>query len=115
MPGGISFGPPPLPPPGPSVAAASRFASPGVFLEGPDFYSPDELDYRFEVTDEKAVINVGSVGQPRDRDPRASFVVVHETHIEFVRIDYDIDTTVKKVADNPSLDNFLGTRLIDGR
>jgi diadenosine tetraphosphatase ApaH/serine/threonine PP2A family protein phosphatase len=49
---------------------------PGVFLEGPDFYSPDELEYRFQLSDEKAIINVGSVGQPRDRDPRSSFVVV---------------------------------------
>ena len=88
---------------------------PGVFLEGPDFYSPDELDYKFELSDEKAIVNVGSVGQPRDRDPRSSFVVVHDTHIEFVRLTYDVDTTVKKVAENPALDNFLGTRLLDGR
>jgi diadenosine tetraphosphatase ApaH/serine/threonine PP2A family protein phosphatase len=107
---------------------------PGVFLEGPDFYSPDELDYRFELTDEKAIINVGSVGQPRDRDPRSSFVVVHEKgdvngkqaggtpssgpsgpHIEFVRLPYDVDTTVKKVEAISELDNFLGTRLLDGR
>ena len=58
---------------------------PGVFLEGPDFYSPDELDYKFELTDEKAIINVGSVGQPRDRDPRSSFVVVNETAVELSR------------------------------
>ena len=45
---------------------------PGVFLEGPDFYSPDELDFKFELSDEKAIINVGSVGQPRDRDPRSA-------------------------------------------
>jgi diadenosine tetraphosphatase ApaH/serine/threonine PP2A family protein phosphatase len=88
---------------------------PGVFLEGPDFYSPDELDYRFELSDEKAIVNVGSVGQPRDRDPRSSFVIVHDTHIEFVRKEYDVDTTVRKVSDNPNLDNFLGTRLLDGR
>lgn len=112
---------------------------PGVFLEGPDFYSPDELDYRFDLTDEKAIVNVGSVGQPRDRDPRASFVVYHgsgidfgngsseggreasETevppapYIEFVRLPYDVDTTVKKVEAIEALDNFLGTRLLDGR
>ena len=88
---------------------------PGVFLEGPDFYSPDELDYKFELTDEKAIINVGSVGQPRDRDPRSSFVVVDEQVVEFVRVSYDVDTTVKKVEAIPELDNFLGTRLIDGR
>ncbi len=40
---------------------------------------------------------MGSVGQPRDRDPRTSFVVVTDTHIEFVRLVYDVDTTVKKV------------------
>ena len=88
---------------------------PGVFLEGPDFYSPDELDYKYELTDEKAIVNVGSVGQPRDRDPRSSFVVVTDAYVEFVRIPYDVDTTVRKVNDNPDLDNFLGTRLLDGR
>jgi diadenosine tetraphosphatase ApaH/serine/threonine PP2A family protein phosphatase len=88
---------------------------PGVFLEGPDFYSPDELDYKFELTDEKAIINVGSVGQPRDRDPRSSFVVVTDTAIEFIRVPYDVDATVKKVEAIPELDNFLGTRLLDGR
>lgn len=88
---------------------------PGVFLEGPDFYSPDELDYRFELSDEKAVVNVGSVGQPRDRDPRASFVVLNETSLEFVRIAYDVATTVKKVEAIDELDDFLGARLLDGR
>ena len=88
---------------------------PGVFLEGPDFYSPDELDYHFELTDEKAVVNVGSVGQPRDRDPRSSFVLVHENVIEFVRLEYDVNLTVAKVDAIPELDNFLGTRLLDGR
>jgi diadenosine tetraphosphatase ApaH/serine/threonine PP2A family protein phosphatase len=88
---------------------------PGVFLEGPDFYSPDELDSKFDLTDEKAIVNVGSVGQPRDRDPRSSFVIVSETSIEFVRLPYDIETTVRKVEMIPDLDNFLGTRLREGR
>jgi diadenosine tetraphosphatase ApaH/serine/threonine PP2A family protein phosphatase len=88
---------------------------PGVFLEGPDFFSPDELDYKYEITDEKAIVNVGSVGQPRDRDPRSSFVILNEKTIEFVRLPYDVDTTVKKVEAIPELDNFLGTRLLDGR
>ncbi len=88
---------------------------PGVFLEGPDFYSPDELDFKFELTDEKAIINVGSVGQPRDRDPRSSFVVVADTYIEFVRVAYDVEAVVKKVEAISELDDFLGTRLRDGR
>ena len=88
---------------------------PGVFLEGPDFYSPDELEYRFEFSDEKAIINVGSVGQPRDKDPRASFVIVNDNVIEFVRLEYDVETTVRKVHAIAELDNFLGDRLLDGR
>lgn len=88
---------------------------PGVFLEGPDFYSPDELESKYELTDEKAIVNVGSVGQPRDRDPRASFVVVSDTYVEFVRIPYDVQTTKKKVEQIEDLDNFLGARLEDGR
>ncbi len=88
---------------------------PGVFLEGPDFYTPDELDYRFEVTDEKAIINVGSVGQPRDRDPRTSYVVVDDNQVEFVRLEYDVQTTVAKFAAIPELDGFLAARLLDGR
>jgi diadenosine tetraphosphatase ApaH/serine/threonine PP2A family protein phosphatase len=88
---------------------------PGVFLEGPDFYSPDELDGRFELADEKAIVNVGSVGQPRDRDPRSSFVVVGDDHVEFVRVAYDVETTIRKVEAIEELDKFLGARLRDGR
>jgi diadenosine tetraphosphatase ApaH/serine/threonine PP2A family protein phosphatase len=88
---------------------------PGVFLEGPDFYTPDELENRFLISDEKAIINVGSVGQPRDRDPRSSFVVVTDAFVEFVRVQYDVETTVKKVEQIDELDDFLGARLLDGR
>jgi diadenosine tetraphosphatase ApaH/serine/threonine PP2A family protein phosphatase len=88
---------------------------PGVFLEGPDFYSPDEIDGRFELSDEKAVINVGSVGQPRDRDPRSSFVILGDSYVEFVRVAYDVETTIRKVYGIAELDRFLGDRLRDGR
>jgi hypothetical protein len=36
-------------------------------------------------------------------------------YIEFVRLPYDVETTVKKVEAIPELDDFLGTRLLDGR
>ena len=52
---------------------------PGVFLDDPYFDPPFELPDSpfFELDDERAIINVGSVGQPRDRDPRAGYVLVH--------------------------------------
>ena len=50
---------------------------PGVFLDEPDFYLPDELGGVYPIVeDEKAIINIGSVGQPRDKDNRASYVYV---------------------------------------
>ncbi|MCL2648331.1 MAG: metallophosphoesterase, partial [Phycisphaerales bacterium] len=51
---------------------------PGVFVPDPDFYSPEELSNRFTISGERAMINVGSVGQPRDRNPFASFVILHD-------------------------------------
>jgi predicted phosphodiesterase len=88
---------------------------PGVFLEGPDFYSPEELDNRFELGSERAVVNVGSVGQPRDRDPRSSYVLFDGSVVQFVRVSYDVEKTIKRVEAVPELDNFLGARLRDGR
>ncbi|MDY6913096.1 MAG: metallophosphoesterase family protein [Planctomycetota bacterium] len=89
---------------------------PGVFLDTPDFYSPDELEGVFEIDDNrKAMINVGSVGQPRDRNNRASYVVVEPGLVRFVRVDYDVDTVVQKVLAVPELDDYLGLRLREGR
>jgi predicted phosphodiesterase len=45
------------------------------------------------------LINPGAVGQPRDRDPRASFAVydTRESSVTFHKVDYEIQTTVKKI------------------
>lgn len=89
---------------------------PGVFLEDPDFYTIDELDGFYPISEnERAIVNVGSVGQPRDQDTRASYVVVSEEKIEFVRVEYDIEDAVAKILANPELDDFEGLRLRDGR
>lgn len=89
---------------------------PGVFLEDPDFYSPDELGGYYPIEpDEKAIINVGSVGQPRDRDKRASYTYVDGNEVHFVRLEYDIEAISKKIYSIPMIDNFEADRLIEGR
>jgi predicted phosphodiesterase len=45
------------------------------------------------------IINAGSIGQPRDGDPRACYAVVDDDRIEMVRVDYDIKYTQKKMSD----------------
>ena len=89
---------------------------PGVFLDEPDFYLPDELGSIYPIVEgEKAIINIGSVGQPRDRDNRASYVYVEENVVNFVRLEYDFEATANKIRAIDQLDNFNGERLRDGR
>ncbi len=91
---------------------------PGVFVDDPYFESPDELaDPGFYdiADDDKVIINVGSVGQPRDRDPRAAYGIVDDGRVEFIRLEYEIEKVVQKIINTPELDDFLGHRLLEGR
>jgi predicted phosphodiesterase len=49
--------------------------------------------------DKKYIVSVGSVGQPRDYDNRASYTVYDSTkkRFEFKRVEYDIETAAQKV------------------
>ncbi len=117
---------------------------PGVFTDEPDFYPPDDLQgvYKFN-NGEKAIVNPGSVGQPRDLDPRSSYCIVDDggpspasnggggaggtgaggagaggtgtPHVEFFRLEYDVDAVVSKIQDIPELSDWLGERLREGR
>ena len=91
---------------------------PGVFLDDPYFDPPDELPEarRYPLGEEKAIINVGSVGQPRDRDPRAAYAVINDDHeVEFIRVEYDNESAMRKIQAVAELDDFLGSRLLEGR
>ena len=80
------------------------------------------------------MVNVGSVGQPRDGDPRACYVVledgladdspngdtdrpalVRSPKIVYRRLTYDFETTIQKIYSVPELEPFLGDRLRQGR
>lgn len=45
------------------------------------------------------VINPGSVGQPRDGDPRCAYAVINNGEVEFRRIPYDIDATLRQMQE----------------
>ncbi|QDU64025.1 phosphodiesterase [Planctomycetes bacterium Pan216] len=90
---------------------------PGVFTEDLSFFSPADLNYSYKLDGSKAMVNIGSVGQPRDGDPRACYVLldIDEGTLNFRRIQYDMDTTIEKIYAIPDLDKFLGDRLRVGR
>lgn len=88
---------------------------PGVFRESMEFVAPEDCEQKFPIGDEKIMVNVGSVGQPRDGDPRSCYVVQTDDMVEFRRVAYDFESTIKKIYDTPDLDNMLGDRLREGR
>jgi predicted phosphodiesterase len=88
---------------------------PGVFTESLKFFRPEELGFEYELGSEKVLVNVGSVGQPRNSDPRAQYVILDGNKVSFIRLEYDFQATAKKIYSIPDLDNFLGDRLKDGR
>lgn len=48
---------------------------------------------------ERYIINCGSVGQPRDRNPKACYVILDDDKATFVRVGYNIEKTQKKMHD----------------
>lgn len=71
--------------------------------------------YIYKFDGESRVVNAGSVGQPRDRDPRASLAIYDDddSDIEIIRVEYDIEKARKKILD-AGLPVFLGDRLREG-
>ncbi|SHH42331.1 metallophosphoesterase family protein [Halobaculum gomorrense] len=65
---------------------------------------------------EGVVVNPGSVGQPRDGDPRAAYAVVDldDRTVEERRVEYDTDAVAAAVAD-AGLPERIGSRLAEGR
>jgi len=93
---------------------------PGVFTQDFQFLQPADLNYEMELqTDRKYLINVGSVGQPRDYNPQSCYVTVEETelglHLVYHRVEYPVQEAADKIFQMPELDHILGERLLIGR
>ena len=55
------------------------------------------------------VVNAGSVGKPKDGDPRACYVVLTEAgelNVEFVRVPYDVEAAARAIEDTSMPDEF---------
>ena len=80
--------------------------------------APENVNHAIDLRklgDRKVLINAGSVGQPRDGDPRASYVTFDGDVVRFYRVDYDYKKTAEKIYEIPRLPKFLGDRLLVGR
>ncbi|MDR0362627.1 MAG: metallophosphatase family protein [Planctomycetota bacterium] len=89
---------------------------PGVIERGGAFIPPEGLpDATYGIGEAQAIINVGSVGQPRDGNPRSCYVILDGDRVRYRRVPYDAHSAAKEILAQPELDPFLGYRLIEGR
>lgn len=89
----------------------------GIFIKGQDDRITYRQDNSMDIKQEnKYIINVGSVGQPRDGIPYAAYCVYNtkEKELWIKRVNYDRETTRKKII-AAGLPGFLGDRLMMGR
>jgi diadenosine tetraphosphatase ApaH/serine/threonine PP2A family protein phosphatase len=79
-----------------------------------EMISPPEGDWQAP-EGYRAIINPGGVGQPRDGNPRAAFMIYDtERGFTFYRIPYNIEKTQEKIV-KAGLPQYLATRLAYGR
>jgi diadenosine tetraphosphatase ApaH/serine/threonine PP2A family protein phosphatase len=76
--------------------------------------APDGASAAFD--ERRFLLNPGSVGQPRDGDPRAAFLLLDldARRAEFHRVEYPIERTQREIAD-AGLPPILGQRLAVGQ
>lgn len=81
----------------------------------PGIYSPNGEETVLQRT-KRYIINVGSIGQPRDHDPRLSYGILDSEAWTYhhVRLRYSIETAAKKILD-AGLPAALAYRLFEGR
>jgi predicted phosphodiesterase len=90
---------------------------PGVFTTECEFLAPEEIDYVYKLGRDKVMVNVGSVGQPRDDDPRSCYAIMDfdAWTLTFRRVEYDFNTTAEKIYAEAELSDALGDRIKHGR
>lgn len=89
---------------------------PGVIARNMRFMPPEALEgYAVRLEGRQMIINVGSVGQPRDRNPRSCYLIYDGEYITYRRVEYDVEKTVQKILSLPDIHPASGLRLRDGR
>jgi len=80
-------------------------------------YGHTHIPYRKDF-EGKIFVNAGSVGKPKDGDPRACVTMLDVTaetvHIEFLRVSYDVEKTARAIVTS-GLPDYFAARLQEGK
>lgn len=99
------------------ICFISHSHQPAVITDDYNFIVPEELvDSKLELDrNRKYVINIGSVGQPRDRNNKACYLLFDgDNNIEYRRVEYDFEKTIAKIKKIDGIPDRAGERLRDG-
>jgi diadenosine tetraphosphatase ApaH/serine/threonine PP2A family protein phosphatase len=91
---------------------------PGVYYEDGSYFLPKGTQGPYDLglgPGRRAIVNVGSVGQPRDGDNRLSYVVFDGRALTFVRLAYDYQLAAEQIRAVDDLPTYLADRLSVGR
>lgn len=94
---------------------------PAIYFEDGSLFLPSgserllDLDQLPGAAAQRAIVNVGSVGQPRDGDSRLSYVLFDGHNVTFVRLAYDVARAQAAIRAVPELPDYLAERLSVGR
>jgi predicted phosphodiesterase len=86
---------------------------PVIFSSNKGYIPENEIHLDFH--SEKYIVNVGSIGQPRDGDPRLCFVLFDTASmvLQYIRLEYPVQITYDEILEN-KLPPFLAMRLLAG-
>ncbi|MFW6457408.1 MAG: metallophosphoesterase family protein [Planctomycetota bacterium] len=76
---------------------------------------PEVSGYHISLDERKTYINIGSVGQPRDGDPRACYAILDQGRVTWHRVPYHYERTARKLRDLGVSYDALANRLAVGR
>jgi diadenosine tetraphosphatase ApaH/serine/threonine PP2A family protein phosphatase len=87
---------------------------PGIITRDMRWTSPADCGGVWETGGLACIINVGSVGQPRDGDVRAAYAIFDGETATLRRVPYDVQGTVDEILAVPDLPDLLAHRLLEG-
>jgi predicted phosphodiesterase len=100
----------------PRVLFVGHTHVPGIIDKELRFRHPEDEGAEFSLDpEEQYLVNVGSVGQPRDGDNRSCYAIFDGTTVSYRRVVYDFEKTMRDMARVGPISREAADRLAFGR
>lgn len=100
-----------------SVCFVGHSHVPAIYYSDERYFVPKKASGPYLLGDSeecKVIVNVGSVGQPRDGNPHLSYVLFDGVELTFQRVEYEVERAAAAIRAVNDLPEFLAERLFTG-